>query len=219
MGVQGHGAGIFGGPAEDEQRGGLDALRNGEGAAHGLRVKMHDPAAAHACVMGGEHHVGGHDGGVHRRGQGAVVLAHPALGGTVADQQSCGRAEVAAGTAAELLHGFIGVQHQDPLGLVVAAGGGEVSRIEDLLQDLPGQMLRSEIADGIAALDQICKFHGCFSFSLAAVPTGDYLAAPIFSPNLTTVSMPCREFSRISLSRTAVSFFSSSTTVEPPNWK
>ena len=130
---------------------------------HGGDVEGADPAGSHAEGLGGQHHLGGGDGAVHL---GHAVIHLGAVAGhlgVAADHEDGVRA-VALLDGAHLGQRLLGADDEDPLGLEVHGGGGNATRLQDLVQHLVGDGGVGEGTQGIAVCAELEKVHGSSPF-------------------------------------------------------
>ena len=112
-----------------------------------IRVKHHDPGGAHPFRPGLEHHMGQHDAGIHGAAFRPVEGPLPALFPVIADQKSQRGMEVVRGTFLQLFQGFLTFQYIDLLGLVVAACGSQMGRLQDPPDRFFLHLLRGKSSD------------------------------------------------------------------------
>ena len=129
-----------------KQRQGFNIFRNVEGFPHGIRIKMHHPAAANANLMGSQHHVSRHNRCIHRGSQSAIIGSFPALLPVVAHKHGCRCVKMALCAAAQLGDGGVCIKNQDPLGLVIASRRRFMAGRQNPLNDILGQMLLCKVS-------------------------------------------------------------------------
>ena len=135
-------------------------FRGGEEAGQEGGVEGADPEGREAFVFGGEHEVGGDDGGIDLGAILVVVAADPGIGRTAADDEDQRRAVVRARDAPDgRQHARVGYgPYMD--GLPIHRRGRNPARLQDPVDLLLLHRLRRERPAGIPVLDEGGKVHG-----------------------------------------------------------
>ena len=145
--------------ADVNHRDQLIALGAGENPGQACGIKGTHPERGQAFVFGGEHQVGGDDGGIDLGSVFGVVAADPGGGGAAADDQEQGRAVVGARDALDGLQrvGAGDGPYMDRL--LVHGRGRDAAGFQDpvdlLLLDRP----RRERPAGVSVLNDGIEFH------------------------------------------------------------